>query len=305
MQPPSRPLARSSSAGSTYNGAPQTPNQQQNSRANQFNGGQVNGAQNQANQQGQRAPTQPFYQNRPPQQHNGNSSFSNTHVNNSGNNHSSGSGSTTRGTNPSGSSNQTEQQMLNKGALGAGVALAPGGEAVGFFSAKAVKDIPEESLATGVALAPQAGQVFNPRAESPSIRKTPGIDHTKSKPLARNGQHVAPPSSTQEARVGGIGASAGMSSRPAPQQQQTRPANVVNPQFDAARRIGAPGGPGSPLANRGQYRPPTIVNKRPMDGNLPGMAQGRMALADVSNHASGGTAVDGISGPEVKRVKMG
>jgi DNA repair and recombination protein RAD52 len=183
---------------------------------------------------------------------------------------------------------------------------------VGFFSAKAVKDIPEESLVNG-AIAPQAGQIFNPRAESPSIRKTPGIDHTKSKPLARNGQHVAPPS-TQEAQGGGASvpgsttAAVAMSSRSVPQQQQQppRPGNMVNPQFDATRRIGAPGGPGSPLANRGQYRPPSMVNKRPLEGNGGG-GQARPPLADVSNNAppGGGAVAMGISGSDVKRLKMG
>jgi DNA repair and recombination protein RAD52 len=100
-----------------------------------------------------------------------------------------------------------------------------------------------------------------------------------------------------------MGTATGMSSRPVT-QQQPRPGNVVNPQLDTARRIGAPSGPGSPLANRGQYRPPTIVNKRPLDGGAGGVVQGRAPLADVSNHAGGAVAM-GISGPDVKRLKMG
>jgi len=309
MNPPARPLARSSSSGSTHNPGPHTPNQQQNSRSNQQYGAQSTGAQNQVRQQGQRPPQQQFNQNRPQQQQQSmhrnqttNSSNVNNHTGKSNINHSSGS------TASNGSSRQTPQQPHTTSAPGAGAGAPPGGEATGFFSARAVKEIPEDALATGASLAPQAGQIFNPHAESPSIRKTPGIDHTKSKPLARNGQHVAPPS-TQEARAGGPsapgtnGPSAGMSSRPVP-QQQPRPGNVVNPQFDAARRIGAPGGPGSPLANRGQYRPPTIVNKRPLDGSAAGAVQARPPLADVSNNAGGAVAM-GISGPDVKRLKMG
>jgi DNA repair and recombination protein RAD52 len=288
MNSPSRPLARSSSSGSTHNRGPQTPVQQQTSRPKQ-----LNGAQNQTHQQGQRPPPQQYNQNRPQQQHN----HSNSHSSSSSNT-----------TNSNGSSHQTPHQPRNTSAPGAGAGGPPGGEATGFFSARAVKEIPEDALATGATLAPQAGQVFNPRAESPSIRKTPGIDHTKSKPLGRNGQHLPPPS-TQEARAAGAGApgangtATGVSSRPVP-QQQPRPGNVVNPQFDVARRIGAPGGPGSPLANRGQYRPPTIVNKRPLEGNATGMVQGRAPLADVSNSAGGAVAM-GISGPDVKRLKMG
>ncbi|KAB5554522.1 recombination protein rad52 [Coniochaeta sp. 2T2.1] len=293
MQPPSRPMTRTGSGGSTFNNrGPQTPNQHQNPRPNQFNG-----AQNQGNHQGQR-PAQQYNQNRPQQQHSNNNNNSNSHPSNASN-----SSSTTTMSN--GSSHQTPQQPQTP--------QAPPSGGVGFFSARAVKEIPEDALSTGSTLAPQAGQVFNPRAESPSIRKTPGIDHTKSKPLARNGQHVAPPS-TQEKAVAAaaaagssaapaFGTAAGAASRPVPQQQQ-RPGNMVNPQFDAARRIGAPGGPGSPLANRGQYRPPTIVNKRPLDG---GAAGGRAPLADVSNNVGGGNGgvAMGISGPDVKRLKMG
>ncbi|KAH8911846.1 hypothetical protein BR93DRAFT_973432 [Coniochaeta sp. PMI_546] len=302
MNPPQRPLARSSSGGSTYNRGPQTPNQQQNPRPNQFNG-----ANNQAHQQGSRPPAQQFNQSRPQQQHSTSSNLNNNHNNNLNHTHSSSSSSSSTTAKSSGPSHQTPQQPQNS-SMGSGLGAPPGGGATGFFSARAVKEIPEDALATGATLAPQAGQVFNPRAESPSIRKTPGIDHTKSKPLARNGQHVAPPSS-QEPGAGGasgtstFGAATGTSSRPVP-QQQSRPGNVVNPQFDAARRIGAPGGPGSPLANRGQYRPPTIVNKRPLEGSAGSVVQGRAPLSDVSNNAGGAIAM-GLSGPDVKRVKMG
>lgn len=301
MNPPSRPLARSSSSGSTHNRGPQTPNQQQTSRAKQFSGVQMNGAQNQAHQQGQRPPPQQSNPGRPQQQNN-----SNHNNNHNGSNHNKHSGSSSA-TNSNGSSHQMPQQSHNTSIPGAGTGAPPAGEATGFFSARAVREIPEDALATGATLAPQAGQVFNPRAESPSIRKTPGIDHTKSKPLARNGQHIAPPS-TQEARVGGAapganGVAAGTPSRAAV-QPHPRPGNVVNPQFDAARRIGAPGGPGSPLANRGQYRPPTIVNKRPLEGTAGSGLHGRTPLADVSNNA-GGAVATATSGPDVKRLKTG
>src|SRR5690606_22181647 len=55
-------------------------------------------------------------------------------------------------------------------------------EPVGFVSARAMnKEAPEASLADG--LVPKAQQVFNPKAESPSIRRTPGIDHSSTKPI--------------------------------------------------------------------------------------------------------------------------
>ncbi|KAL8392993.1 hypothetical protein RB595_002979 [Gaeumannomyces hyphopodioides] len=171
---------------------------------------------------------------------------------------------------------------------------AAGGESAGFFSARAVPRVPDD----GTAIPPGSisGKAFDPKAESPSIRKTPGIDHNSSRPLTKNGQHVAPPSSSQAANdKSSLGAGGGMRdsiSRPqgqlppsnhqSPQGPMGRP-NVLNPQLDHSRRIGAPGGPGSPLANRNQYRPPTI--KRP-------------PLTEVPNGAGGG------SGGEVKRVKL-
>lgn len=295
MQPPSRPLARSVSAGSTYNRQPQTPNQP--TPRGQFSGGQ-----NQPGHGGSRPQQQQFQQNRPQPHQNGNY--------------------TSHGPNQNGHPHQTPPKPPGPSVPGAG-----GGEVVGFFSARAVSQLPEESLNSGQVV-PQAGQIFNPRAESPSIRKTPGIDHTKSKPVARNGQHVAPSSSqsggstaagpaTGAAPAPGPGAGMmGRASGPAPPQPAAAAGrgNVINPQLDHARRIGAPGGgPGSPLANRGQYRPPTIIHKRqlPGEGAGPGGGPGaRAPLADVSNNnknnpgQAAGAGAMGPGGPDAKRQKM-
>jgi DNA repair and recombination protein RAD52 len=206
-----------------------------------------------------------------------------------------------------------------------------GGESVGFFSARAVNQLPEESLRNGVA--PKAGQVFNPQAETPSIRRTPGIDHTKSKPVGRNGQHVAPDSSQSASAAPANSTSvagpttSGMTTRAAAAAggtslQPTQPAgaagrgNLINPQLDQTRRIGAPGGPGSPLANRGQYRPPTVIGgKRPLGSDASGpattsaaavAAPARPPLGDVSNTPAGNTAVSTATpgvGQDVKRMK--
>lgn len=171
-----------------------------------------------------------------------------------------------------------------------------GGDGPGFFSARAVPRVPDDGSA--IPPGPIAGKAFDPKAESPSIRKTPGIDHNSSRPLSKTGQHVAPPSSSQAANDRpSLGAGSGMRdsvSRPqipnappnhqSPQGQMGRP-NVLNPQLDHSRRIGAPGGPGSPLANRNSYKPPTM--KRP-------------PLAEVSNGAG---AVGGPGG-EAKRMKL-
>ncbi|KAK3392095.1 double strand break repair protein mus-11 [Sordaria brevicollis] len=263
----------------------------------------------------------------------------------------------------------TPQKPSPQAAAGAGAAAAavPAPETVGFFSAKAVTQLPEEALASGQVAPTKPGMAFNPHAESPSIRKTPGIDHTKSKPLARNGQHVPPAKTTTEtdaaepstttsfprpvggaqsasrpitvsearARAGGVGAGQPIGANVGK--------NVINPQLDQTRRIGAPGGMGggfssSPSGNRGQYRPLTMKrpatamgagqqtkdgdgsaaattpagaagsttgNSNTAGGNAGG---GRVPLTDMSANASNATSAagagSGVSGPEVKRQRM-
>lgn len=280
MQPPARPLARAGSTGSIPSRRPpQTPNQQSaRPNANPFPG-----AQNRVPPSGPRPPQQ-FNQSRPPPQ-------------------------------PIAGNPNPQTHMTPPQAAGNNPA---GGEAVGFFSARAISQLPEESLASGH-VAPKAGQVFNPRLESPSIRKTPGIDHTKSKPLSRNGQHVPPAGKHSDdghnvnisnSGAGGTrpvnaGAAPGLGAQP----PLSRPAvagvgpplargNVINPQLDQTRRIGAPGS-SSPLANRGQYRPPTIM-KRPAADGLTAPTEGRPPLLDKpSNKPVNGNG----SGPEVKRLR--
>ncbi|KAK0651538.1 hypothetical protein B0T16DRAFT_81557 [Cercophora newfieldiana] len=268
MQPPSRALIRSGSAGSNPPRPPQTPNQQPPPRpvTNSFAGAHNNSA----NPNPRPQPQQQFNQNRPtaPQ-----------------NNHS--------------HNNAAAQHQAAPQPAGATTA-AP--EAVGFFSARAVKNIAEEAIATGH-IAPKAGQVFNPKAESPSIRKTPGIDHTKSKPVARNGQHVPPAAggdSTTGAPSGVIG-SPGVKAMPRPGPPMGR-GNMINPQLDQTRRIGAPGA-SSPLANRGQYKPPTM--KRPSGGDAALSAPGRPPLADLSTNPPPHAGGEGPSGPDTKRQRIG
>lgn len=112
---------------------------------------------------------------------------------------------------------------------------------VGFFTARAA-----ESLQKGAAL-PSNVPVFNPHLESPSIRKTAGIDHTKSKPVRAEtivGAPNPPPPP------------------PAGATNIPRGGNFVNPQADMNRRVGMPVGAASPLQNRGSYKPPQM--KRPL-----------------------------------------
>ena len=131
---------------------------------------------------------------------------------------------------------------------------------VGFFTARAA-----ESLQKGPGL-PLKASVFDPHLQSPSIRKTAGVDHTKTKPVGRE-------------TVG------------APSQPTLPRANFVNPQSDKTRRVGMPAGAACPLQNRGSYKPPQM--KRAVESSGP-----RSALGDVTNVASDG-------GGDVKRQKLG
>ncbi|KUI74202.1 DNA repair and recombination protein mus-11 [Cytospora mali] len=289
MQPPSRPLARSQSAGNPIRPPPQTPGQQfprpgHQNHPNQF-----------AARPPQQQPNQPRPQNGPTgQQSNASSSSSGPH--------------------------QTPPQATGENAAAM--------ETVGFFSARAVKQLTgsKEDEEPKLPTVPTSGLVFNPHAESPSIRKTAGIDHTKSKPVGRDIKHVAPaergtetptkstgPSTSVSAgagrgapAVGGFasagGGQQGSGFGPGPSPAQR--GNVVNPQLNQARRIGAPMGPGSPMAaNRGQYRPPTIKRPLPSESNANGGA--RPALADVTTNGTANAAAGAGAGGDPKRQKIG
>ncbi|KAG5916081.1 hypothetical protein E4U42_007810 [Claviceps africana] len=182
------------------------------------------------------------------------------------------------------------------------VSVAPNAgatEAVTFFSARSVArsaDAKEPVLANS--------QVFNPKAESPSIRKTPGIDHSSSKPLARNGQHIAPTTSSQSLPAPASNATGFTSVRPG--GPVTR-GSMANPSLDYTRKIGAPGGPPSPLANRGSYKPPTM--KRPLAADGSSTSSARSPLLDIpantsgQGHDAGGNASMAGDGLDTKRQK--
>lgn len=174
-----------------------------------------------------------------------------------------------------------------------------------FFSARAVTRQPDAKEPGLV-----SNEAFNPKAESPSIRKTPGIDHTSSRPVGRSGQHVAPASSQSSE------APSSSATGFTPARQGSGPvtrASLANPSLDQTRRIGAPGGPGSPLANRGSYKPPTMKRPLPGDGSANSAANSaasgpRSPLVDLpantnaqANPATGGGAAgDGL---DAKRQK--
>lgn len=196
---------------------------------------------------------------------------------------------------------QSRVPPQNPSNQGAGAA-PPGGETVGFFSAKAVNQLPESSYSGNTSSqlgVPRAQQLFNPKAESPSIRKTPGIDHNSSKPVSRSGQHVPPVMSSQSQTSTGNSGFAPPRPAGANGPASGTRSNVVNPNLNHTRQIGAPGGLGSPLGNRGSFRQPTM--KRPPPGDANGA---RAALADLPANATAKADISGADGSDVKRQKM-
>ncbi|KAK4251735.1 hypothetical protein C7999DRAFT_27812 [Corynascus novoguineensis] len=314
MHPPARQLARATSAGNNPpRQMPQTPVQQApRPNINQFPGA---GAQNRG----------PPMNGRPPQQSNQNRPAPQpTHAKQNG----------VQNQNPH--VHMTTPQASNNDNSTTGA--PPGDESLAFFSARAVKTLPEDVLKSGK-LTLKPGQAFNPHFESSSIPRTPGVDHSASKPLSKSLQHV-PARKTEEtetllgtsvaaprATVGGgsgVGNAAGnaRSALGAGLAAAPKPANVINPQLDQTRRIGAPVS-SSPLGNRGQFRPLTV--KRPAAGadgpngagggatNGNGVAAaataGRVPLADVSSNALVGPGINGAAGgvgtgPEAKRQRV-
>ena len=126
---------------------------------------------------------------------------------------------------------------------------------VGFFTAKAA-----ESLQQNVSAIPPNIKPFNPHAESPSIRKTPGIDHTKTAPVNRD--TIGATAQSGVTGQGNENGNQGVRYNPPPRITS----NFVNPQGDQNRRIGMPGMAPSPLQNRHSYKPPQML-KRPAEGN--------------------------------------
>jgi len=126
---------------------------------------------------------------------------------------------------------------------------------------------------------------FDPNLESPSIRKTPGVDPRRSAPVTRDHLKAAPPGSSQVLAPPGV-APGGV-----------RP-NIINPQLDATRRIGVPGAGGtSPMANRAAYKPPSM--KRPVD-----VGSGRTPLVDLPTNGAV-ISGDGGGGGDAKRQRTG
>ncbi|KAJ5745402.1 hypothetical protein N7520_010584 [Penicillium odoratum] len=112
----------------------------------------------------------------------------------------------------------------------------PASQSVGFYSARVADVLRDNPNAV-----PLPGTQFDPHAESPSIRKTAGVDHTKSVPITRPMLPAASPVANNSR-------------------------DFINPATDFQRKVGAPGGPasvGSPLSrgpSTSSYRPLTRPN---------------------------------------------
>lgn len=186
---------------------------------------------------------------------------------------------------------------------------------VGFITARGAEIV----QASNVPL-PQGVPVFNPHADSPSIRKTTGVDHNRSGPITRQIVGVASPAippnlpnaKSSAANNGGgaivAGVGTGAAAGAAVTPSRIGNANFINPQADANRRIGMPPGVGmgigmqSPVANRSAYKPPGPANgvKRAL---LQEAGAARVALSDVSN-LQGKDQGDGAGIGDEKRLKV-
>lgn len=130
-----------------------------------------------------------------------------------------------------------------------------GTPSAGFFSARAVDLLRENPNA----VPPRATQ-FDPHAESPSIRKTAGVDHTKSVPISRPMLSSASPAPNNNVN--------------------NNPRDYVNPATDMQRRVGAPaGGVGSPVS-----RGPSVSSYRPL--TRPNIDQRSVSNPAVANRGS-------------------
>ncbi|KAI9680546.1 MAG: DNA repair protein rad52 [Caeruleum heppii] len=174
----------------------------------------------------------------------------------------------------------------------------PPAAAAGFYTARAAPLLQAVSTNDPSANIPAANPsnlpTFNPHSESPSIRKTVGVDHSKSKPVNREALGLPPPpappalglapSAGAGAAAAAAGSNGGVTTTAGIVTRST--SNFVNPQLDGMRRIGAPpGGAGnhSPMGNRGSggYKPPG-----PATGNV--NANGAMKRNIDSVTAEGG-----------------
>jgi DNA repair and recombination protein RAD52 len=153
-----------------------------------------------------------------------------------------------------------------------------------------------------------AAIAFNPHADSPSIRRTHGVNPGKSAPIMRSALQST--SASNVSNVPGQNA-APQAHQPGPNVPPAPPAavssnglngattpvrtNFVNPSADMNRRIGMPPTTAG-IQNRNAYRPPG-ANLNPNQGLK------RPPLSDVSNLQAQQAQMDGSG--EIKKAKVG
>jgi DNA repair and recombination protein RAD52 len=167
----------------------------------------------------------------------------------------------------------------------------PRGAPAGFVAAKQADVLNNPS----VARPGQESIAFNPHAESPSIRRTQGINPGKSAPISRHllQTGAAPPSAMASnpplnaaaSLTGGMPAMNGAAVR-------SPGAYHVNPVSDTSRRVGMPP-PGAGPPNRGGYRPPTVMKRPAMTDvtnlqQIDGQGDAKKAKSDDLEAATGG-----------------
>ncbi|PPJ58775.1 hypothetical protein CBER1_08229 [Cercospora berteroae] len=160
---------------------------------------------------------------------------------------------------------------------------------------------PEESdtIPAGAALGFVSGRklesnvAFNPHAESPSIRRTQGVNPGVSKPVRREQLAGGQPTATVPSQQPGSGAGVSRPAAAGPAVNATSAAprpnatNYINPAADMGRKIGMPQGGGG-FRNSTGYKPPSAA-KRP-------------AMTDVTN-TYGGDGANEVA-PEPKKAKV-
>jgi len=159
----------------------------------------------------------------------------------------------------------------------------PPGPPVGFVTSRAAEQLQNSDATIPLSHLP----AFNPHAESPlpKEKRTPGIDYSRSTHIKRQEVGIVDKPEIAQPQFGGAQRAGGT--------PFNRPnMNFINPQQISNRRIGMPGM--SPLANRGAYKPPTVVSgvKRP-------------PLQDVSNQGGEAGTANGVGqGNENKKPRL-
>ena len=188
---------------------------------------------------------------------------------------------------------------------------------VGFVSGNTAKLLKQTDNPAG----PRNIPAFNPHADSPSLRRTNGIEHRTSGPIrrediakmrtnAQNGQSVQQSENLPPALAVPRGPTADFGGGASKGGNNIGP-DYARLQADSHRKIGMPSAAQSPLANRSAYKPPGPAAglKRGPDG-VPQQQGNRPPLIDVSNVAGasrgpGDATFGGGDGADLKRPRIG